>query len=360
MTTTIDLNKIMAKVQALLAKADSTEFPEEATTYRAKAEQFMRDYRIAEEDLIASDKVEILPEVHSLWLGVANDATRGRAGGRGSREGSSFYQEWFQIANAAARHAGAMMNWRWARNPETGESGLYAVMVGYSGDLRLAELIYSSARLVFGERLEPKADPNLSDQVNAYRLRSAGITRDRVAALIWGETSHARAAAVGRMYKAECEKRGERPVLDGRGINAALYRDEYAKAFVTELEGRLRRARDAADSVGGALVLAGRAERIKEAFYNEFPELRPKPATEVAETKEEEATPAKKGRERKPYWETAAYRKEQERRYSDVAYAARGAGKKAAGEVPLDRASNAKRLGQEAPRSAETRGALEG
>lgn len=359
MATTIDLNKIMAKVQALLAKADSTDFPEEATTYRAKAEQLMRDYRIAEEDLIASDKVEILPEVHSLWLGVATDATRGKAGGSGSRQGLSFYQEWYQLAFAAAAHAGALVHWRWARNPETGEHGIFAVLVGYSGDLRLAEMVYTSARLVFGDRLEPKADPNLSDQVNAYRLRSAGITRDRAAALIWGETSHARAAAVGRMYKAECESRGEQPVLDGRGINAALYRDQFAKSFVGELDRRLRAARDAADSVGGALVLAGRAERIKEAFYNEFPELRPEPVTEVART-EEDATPAKKGRDRKPYWETAAYRKEQERLHSGVAYAARGAGKKAAGEVPLDRASNAKRLAEGAPRSTETRGALEG
>jgi hypothetical protein len=357
MTTTFDLAKIMNRVQGLLAKADSTEFPEEATALRAKAEQFMRDYRIAEEDLIASDQVEIAPAAHAVWLGPSYDPTVGRAGGRAGREGQSFYEQWYSLAYAAAKHAGCEVHYRWGRNGETNEHGLYAVLVGYEGDLRMAEIIYTNARLVFGERLEPKADPSLSDQANAYRLRSAGITRDRAAKLIWGETSHARAAQVGKLYKAECDARGEQPVLDGRGINAALYRVEYAKAFVDELDRRLRAARDAADSIGGAVVLHGRPERVKEALYNEFPELRPKPKTDVAER---ETAPARKGRQTKPYWETAAYRREQERRHSDVAYAARGAGKKAAGEVALDRASNAQRLGEGTTGTTTPRGALEG
>lgn len=343
MTTTIDLNKIMARVQALLAKADSTEYPEEATTYRAKAEQFMREYRIAEEQLIAVDQTEIKPEVHRLWLGPMSDNTRAEANKH------SFFQEWYGLAVAAARHAGARCHYRWGSNPDTGEYGIYAVLVGYSGDVRLAEIIYTAARIVFGDRVEPKPDPTMSDRVNAYRLRSAGITRDRAAKLIWGETSHARAAQVGKWYKEECLARGEQPVLDGRGINAALYRNEFARAFVDELDRRLYAARDAADTTGGALVLAGRAERVEEAFYNEFPNLRPQPKTDVANT---EKSPAKRSRTPKPYWETAAYRREQERRQSATGYAARSAGKAAAREVDLDRPASAQRLGQEAPRSA--------
>lgn len=337
-TTTIDLNKMMAKIQALLAKADGTEFPEEATTYRAKAEQFMRDYRIEEEHLIASDQVEIAPEVHELWLGPLKDATRATTR---ENSGNSYYQEWYALASGAARHSGVMIHYRWKRNPDTGEYGIWAVMVGYSGDLRLAELVYTNARIVFGERLEPKVDPSLSDRENVYRLRSAGITRDRVAEMLWGAAPGTRAAQVGAWYKEECAKRGETPALDGRGISAALYRDEFARSFVDELDRRLRAARDAADSVGGALVLHGRAERIQEAFWTEFPSLRPQAATDLAER---ETSPAKRGRAPKPYWETAAYRKEQERRYSDVGQAARSAGRAAAADVPLDRTSPAKRV----------------
>lgn len=337
MATTIDLNGIMGKVQGLLAKADASDFPEEATTYRAKAEALMRKYRLEEENLIATDQVEIAPEVHALWLGPLKDDTRGSV----KKAGSSYYAEWYQLAYSAALHAGVKCSYRWKVNPETREYGIWAVMVGYSGDLRLAELVYTNARLVFGDRLEPKVDPTQSDQVNAYRLRSAGITRDRVAAMIWGETSHSRAAQVGAWYKAESLARGETPALDGRGIVAAQYRDEFAKAFVGELDRRLRSARDAADSAGGAVVLHGRTERVLEAFYTEFPDLRPQPATDVAEV---EKTPAKKGRAPKPYWETAAYRREQERRHTDAAYAARNAGKTAAAAVSLDRVAAAKRV----------------
>lgn len=342
-TTTIDLNRIMKLVQGLLAKADASEFPAEATTFRAKAEQLMRDYRIAEEHLIATDQVSILPEVHRMWLGPSHSS--------GAR---TYYQEWYALASHAAGHAGCLLSYRWGRNPDTNEQGIFAVLVGYSGDLRLAEMVFTAARIVFGERLEPKVDPTLSDQVNAYRLRSAGINRDRAAEMLWGETSHARAAAIGRMYKAECAARNETPALDGRGIQANLYRGTFAEAFVTEFGRRLRAARDAADSNGGALNLAGREDRIREAFWTEFPEYRPQPKTDVA-VPEKSPEPAKrKGREPKPYWETAAYRREQERAFSPTAMAARSAGRDAARDVELDRPTPAKRVDRPAS------GAIEG
>lgn len=343
-STTIDLNKIMARVQALLAKADSSEFPAEATTYRAKAEEMMREYRIQEEQLIASDQVSILPEVHRFWLGPSHaDGKR------------TYFQEWYSLAYDAGIHAGCMVSYKWGKDPETGQYGLFAVLVGYSGDLRLAEMVYSAARIVFGERLEPKPDPALSDQANAYRLRSAGINRDRAAEMLWGSTSHARAARIGALYKAECAERGETPALDGRGIQANLYRGEFASAFVETFRRRLREARDAADHNGGALTLAGRQDRIREAFWTEFPELRPKPADEVA--KQERSPKTRKGRDPKPYWETAAYRREQERRWSSTGIAAREAGSTAARSVDLDRPSPAKRV-DEAPRRPS--GAIEG
>lgn len=335
MTTTIDLNKIMSLVQSLLAKADSTEFPEEATGLRAKAEELMRKYRIEEEQLIATDQVEIAPEVHRLWLGPLRNT---------AIDAVSYFQEWYRLICAAARHAGVRTHYEWKTNPETDEYGIWAVMVGYSGDLRMAELIYTAARIVFGERLEPKPDPTLSDRVNAYRLRSAGIVRDRVAAMIWGETSHARAAQVGAWYKEECAARGETPALDGRGLSATLYRTEFARSFVDALENRLRAARNAADTVGGPLVLHGRAERVAQAFYAEFPSLRPEPYRPMTEVAKRETTPARKGRAPKPYWETAAYRREQTRLQSDLGAAAHRAGQAAAAEVPLDRPAPAQRV----------------
>jgi hypothetical protein len=84
-------------------------------------------------------------------------------------------------------------------------------------------------------------------------------------------------ARVGRLYKAECEERGEQPLLSGRGVTGKAYREQYADQFITTLHGRLWQARQAAGVSGGGLELHGRKERIKEAFYAAYPDQRPKP-----------------------------------------------------------------------------------
>jgi hypothetical protein len=157
------------------------------------------------------------------------------------------------------------------------------------------------------------------------------------------------------MYKAECAARGETPALDGRGVQANLYRGHFASSFVDEFARRLRAARDAADSNGGALVLAGREERIREAFYTEFPRMRPKPQPADGAVAVRETAPAtkRKGREPKPYWDTAAGRREFERHYSPTAEAARRAGVGAAQDVELDRVAPAKRVDPVAPKGIE-------
>lgn len=339
--TTIDLNKLMNRIQSLLGLADQPGIATEAADgYRQRAESLMREYRVAEEGLIASDQVEIAPEVRKIWLGPTKDSTRGTATDAKRGKTASYYDNWYSLAYHAARHAGVRIHYQFGVNHEVAQRGIYAVMVGYSGDLRLAEMLYTNARIVFGNRVEPKVDPALSDQLNAYRLRSAGITRRKVAEMIWGECTHARAANVAQWYKEECERRGETPVLDGRGVSASAYRDSFANAFVREFSARLRQARDAADSVGGALSLHGREERVAAAFYKEFPELEPTPATDVAKA---DAAPAKQ-RKRKNYWDTAAGRAELQRHSSSAAEAGRAAGSRAAQDVELTRASTAKRL----------------
>lgn len=341
-TTSIDLNKIMARVQALLAKADSTTHSPEAAALRGKAEELMRQYRIAEEHLIATDQAAIEPEVHRLWMGPYTDPTRGSA--RDSRP-TSYYVQWYQLLRAAAEHAGCLLNTESGRNEETREWGLFGILVGYPGDLRLAELVFTNARMVFGERVEPKVDPKLSVEENIYRLRSAGITRRKVAQMVLGEDTHAAHAKVGMIYKEECLKRGEIPVLDGRGVSASAYRDAFANAFVEEFVSRLREARNAADSTGGALVLHGRKERVQERFWQEFPELRPRAKTEVAETEPEPATPTRQ-RQRKPWWETAAGRAKIRRLYSGAGALGIAAGTQAAKEVQIDRVQPAKRISE--------------
>lgn len=249
----------MAQIRALLDKAETTTFPEEAATYRAKAEELMRQYRIEEEDLIADDPSAVEPVL--IEVDVCDLL-------------SPYRQNYTDLLWYCTFHNGVRFALRTEGRGERGHVRV-AMMVGYETDCRYAEFLFTAARLVFSARLEPQVDEKLSEAENIYRLRSAGIERVRISEMMWGNRDKANLAKVGRVYKAECDRRGEEPALSGRGVTGSAYRESYAEQFVSTFYGRLRAARDAADSVGGGLVLHGREERVAEAFYARFPSLRP-------------------------------------------------------------------------------------
>lgn len=333
-----------------LAKAGNVERAGEvraaAANYRAKAEDLMRQFRIEEESLIASDPTSVEPI--SINIDVCE-------------YGSPFYGQYGSLFRDVAYHTGLRCRLTWGKSEAHGGYTLIAQCVGYESDVRYAQYLFASARLVFAERIEPKIKPELSDAENCYRLRSAGIERNRIAHELWGASmgsdgAHAH-GKVGKLYKEASIARGEDPKLNGRSINAKTFREVYANSFVTHLDRRLRDARMAADSVGGALNLHGRQERVDEAFYQRFPDARPVAGGAVV--KSEPCDPCKrtkhssgKCKAHRPYEPTQAdearwYRQN----YSATALAGKSAGKDAARAVELDRSAKAKRLGEDDART---------
>lgn len=312
----MDTKAILTKVAKLLAMAeDSAATTAEAATFRAKAEELMRAYRIEEEQLIAVDQTSIEPIRSDLNICAARNG---------------FLQQYVNLSYYAAQHAGVRITWNFVTIPYEGRMCV-AAFVGYEGDVRLAEYLFSAARLVFIERIEPAVDRSLTDEANIYRLRSAGITRREVAIRLWGQDTHAAHAKVAKVYKDQSDLRGERPALNGREVSASQFRTAYAEEFSWSFAERLRIARSAADAAGGgALVLAGREERVAEAFYTEFPDLRP--STAVAKTDD-----AKTTRKPKPRKVTKAQMAKWERESSAASLAGRQAGQRAAAEVDLGR-----------------------
>lgn len=322
---------MMSRVQKLIAKADDVEArgrsasgvvndqenTNEASAYRAMAEKIMREYRIAEEDLIATDVDAVRVEIRSMFI---------------CHSSSEFMNEYQSMIYGLADHTGVEMV---TRSNKCDESyGYWVDMFGYDGDLRLMEWLYSSARLVFGSHLEPQVDATLSDQVNAYNLRQSGMKRKSVALKLWGENTPGLRTKAQRLYVAECKARDEEPALSGLSTDADTFRDAYAQGFVSRLYTMLRTARDAVDSVGGALVFAGREERIKEAMYAAYPYLRPRPREDRVMPTTTEVVPGKKVRERK--W-TQADERAFQRRHGAAAQMGARAGTAAASKVTIDR-----------------------
>jgi hypothetical protein len=329
MTSEEKFAKILNRVRALLDLADNDgATPAEAALARAKAEQLMREYRIEEETALARDPQAMKPEMSTVQLNA---------------RGNLFQTHYIQLFSDIAMHVGIRTRFVY-------DGGfVVAQAVGYASDLRYAELLFTTARIVFSEHLEPAPDANLSEEENVYRLRRAGIERNRIATLLWRSSPKDGAAhgKVARIYKAECERRGETAALSGRTMSAKLYRETYADGFTERLRDRLWKARQGADTLGGLPALHGRKERVDEAFYSLFPELKPSPVAAEDSVcakceKRKDATPCAAHRARR--WTKADEAAYLRRTASDSALAGRAAGADAAEKVELNGTSAAKRI----------------
>ena len=330
--TPTDLDKIIFKVNKLLEKAESSEHPGEKKLLEAKAEELIKKYRIDQENMIAVDQKLVTPILRTFPVARWSSPNEG----------------WlFTLFYHVAEHCEIEVTSTYEKI-DNGQIYLVAKAVGYDIDLRYAELLWSSIRLTFIAKMEPEYDPNLSEEENIYRLRSSGIARKDVAQMIWGKWTHSNSAKVGKVYKAECAKRGETPALDGKGIHLKDFREAYVRDFTWRVVDRLNQAADGALGQGGAMVFADRKERVKEAFYKHFPNLRPKPVEETMTVcVDPPSEEAKKARKRLDYTKTKAYQKKLQREYlGPAAQAGRRAGVAAADQVNISRtADRTDRLG---------------
>lgn len=263
-----NLDDILRKVQAMLARADHPNTPpHEADTARNMAEALMIKYRI-EETMFKEASTTLGPVWRTIHVCRANN---------------EFRNEYRQLLAAVLDHfdaRGVFMHV--SVQPEEGalsEPWVVADCVGYESDLRFAEAMFTAAALAFGKRLEPKYDPELSDQVNAYLMRSAGMEGRRIAMAIYGKDDKALRPKVRAMFRKEAEARGEDPTpLLGKGVNVKGWRDSYAQGFTSTFWTRLGRMRLATSADRTALVLADRKGAVDEAFWTKYPMYRPMPA----------------------------------------------------------------------------------
>lgn len=342
-------------IAGLIAHAENEANPESVRAeYRAKAESLMREYRIEEEEAIATEGAEssvpvadeIVVMERAAWSNPLKD---------------HYWSIWTQIAH----HCGVRTAGKYAGSSWSDESKLTATAVGYEGDIRYAELLWTAARLVFLTRIDARVDRSLSDQENCYYMRGSGMSRKDIARALWGSepTDGAAHGKVQKLYTAECTKREETPKVSGRGIQVGIYREAYARGFVNEIYWQLDAASSAVNKQSGALVMHGRKERVDEAFYNLFPHHRPMSAEDRAKYRAEaqaiidscqgcKTTKHASGAcpTHRPTELSAAERRRQERMYNSAeASAGMRAGARAAKDVHIGRSGTPVRKTEAAP-----------
>lgn len=256
-----ELDDLIRKVQGLLAKAESTNFPEEAESCRQLAERLMWKHRIDAATFRESGASPADPVWREFPVCSAF---------------SEYVSTYWSVCSAIISHFDCRGVAR------MGGAERLSEIVGWEAETRMVETTYTEFRLAFQAKLEPKVDRSLSDQINAYNLRSAGLEGRRIAQMLYGENTKALRSKVRNMFKREAELRGEDPkALLGEGPVKG-FRRSFAQGFEMEVWSRLASMRRARGDASVGLVLASSKERVDEAFYQKYPAHRPvKPSGEL-------------------------------------------------------------------------------
>lgn len=329
----------LRQAQSLIALAEHPNTPKaEAELAQAKADALIYQYKL--ESLIAGGvgKTEH-PTITPTWMTWEVCAHY-----------NEFRQSYRQIASMVVSHVDGMAAFH--TSSRDGELFVTCELVGYEADVMFGELLFTSARLEFSRRLEPKVDPALSDRENAYNLRHAGLEGRRIAEMLWGENTKAGRSKARRYFEEEAKSRGEDPrPLMGQSNSVKVYRETYADAFVSELWSRLWRMRQERATEANALVLKGAKNAVEEAFYEKYPQFRPAAELPVS-TMQKDCEKCKKAAS--GYCRDHQYlkpRKEKERR---INYAAYERGRDAARAVDLGPGARRKIEGDDGPRGELT------
>ena len=293
-TTTTDRRaKMLEKVRALLAKADSTDFAGEAEVFRAKADQLMTAYAIEQWDV---------------------DAANGAQASRPRPEARQMDFSWW--TNRVAQHENL-----WCLFMDTARhcrcvvavrgygSGGYSTMpvIGLASDLDYLDMLFTHLMLQMQQQMHPKVDTSKRLAENAFAMRSAGKSmregRDAMAPLLWAagmlpltnaqqekvpyvtpETSWQQLPSplqkslVGRVRRAINEEAKRREVLVP-DVHPRVWQRSFAMGFVSEVGTRFRRMRtDQQAATGGSTGSMALAVRdIREQALDVYEEMWPAP-----------------------------------------------------------------------------------
>ncbi|MBB5939178.1 DUF2786 domain-containing protein [Streptomyces zagrosensis] len=198
--------RLLERVRALLAKAESTEYPEEAEALSAKAQQLMARYSIDEALLAADD-----------WArrGAADAAGGDGAGPDACRIGVEGPYE-----SAKALLLGAVAEANRCHAVWSAEFG-FSTVVGYEADLELVELLHTSllvqattAMRRAGDRHHAKGRSRRTrDFRESFLIAYAGRIRERLL------TATRQAETAAQQDAAQARTVDPLPVLAARGVS---------------------------------------------------------------------------------------------------------------------------------------------
>lgn len=217
--------KILEKVRALLAKADSTNFAGEADVFRAKADELMLQYAIEAWQLETAAAGRPEPEVREFDFGWY--------------EKSPLKTEIFNLWRSTLSHCRVVDSHTYY--------GDKIQIVGLPSDLGYFDLLLTSLLLEMSKGLELKPDPEQSYIENLVALKESGMKWERIGELLYGigqlDKPYTRNTGTRftKEYARYCAENGREQMR----TSPIVYQRSYADGFQLQVALRFRAMRKA-------------------------------------------------------------------------------------------------------------------
>lgn len=254
----MEYEKVLERVQKLLAKAEGTEYEEERAIFVKKADDLMTKYMVEQWEVDQFSRAiskQRKPELREFRFDTSN--------------------EW-EVRNALANMFAATARFcRCELGPIWTSSGK---VVGYPADLNYLEMLFISLQVQMASALTPHWDPTLSEGENIHNLKMAGMKWQDIYYIQHPEGTWERRHGVRytNVYKKWAEQTGtERQQTSG----VKEYREQFIRAYTRRIKERLQKIDQVREeeTAGYSLVRVSIADDLKEALYQHFPSQRPHP-----------------------------------------------------------------------------------
>lgn len=275
--------KKLETVRALLAKADGTNFPEEAEAFRAKANQLMTQFAIDQwmvDEAQGGVNARPKPEVRMMDFGWWYD--------------SDHYSALWSMFLSVAHHCRCVVASR-------GQDYKQMPVIGIPSDLDYFDMLFTHLMLQMGRQLEPKPDPSKPMGENAYTLRVAGTNRVRVIKMLaeidqlgdeakeafaaiahrgrWGKLDPKLEKKLRVKVRVASERHAKDHGLDDTtSVTPKVWQRSFAIGFAHEVSDRLLAMREAeqrrnSDGPGVSLALRDIRQMAVELYDETWPNL---------------------------------------------------------------------------------------
>ena len=283
---------MLRKIQALLDKADGTDFGPERDALRAKADELMLKYSVEQYQLeevrrARGEAISLRPITKDIVV-----------------PWGKFAQKTYDLLLTIGSAVGVRALYRgW-------ENGWRVTLVGFEVDVKYVEMLWTTLRVQMLDMMEPSVDPSKSFDENVFMLRQAGMNwmmvRDRMNAHVtveWHPFGYTWNDEEIRTPRAEKDRQNKHIVSQSgpwpyccdsksgtntrlltayrkqcllHGVDPAVirstegYRNAWSDSFRTRILQRLMEKRGAATETG--LVLARKADEVYSAWKDLYDE----------------------------------------------------------------------------------------